>query len=76
MPKKISFEENMQRLEQIVQAMERGDAPLEESLKLFQEGTALIQRCGKLLEEAELQVSKIVAGTDGTPAEEDFLDEQ
>ena len=76
MPKKISFEENMHRLEQIVQAMERGDAPLEESLKLFQEGTALIQRCGKLLEEAELQVSKIVANADGTPAEEDFLDEQ
>ena len=53
MPKKISFEENMHRLEQIVQAMERGDAPLEESLSLFQEGTALIQRCGILLEEAE-----------------------
>ena len=76
MPKKISFEENMQRLEQIVQAMERGDAPLEESLKLFQEGTALIQRCGALLDEAELQVSKIVAGPDGAPAEEGFLDEQ
>ena len=35
-----SFEESMQRLEQIVRAMERGDVPLEESLKLFQEGTA------------------------------------
>lgn len=76
MPKKISFEENMHRLEQIVQAMERGDAPLEESLSLFQEGTALIQRCGILLEEAELQVRKIVAAPDGTPAEEGFVDEQ
>ena len=54
-----TFEENMQRLEQIVRAMERGDVPLEESLKLFQEGTALVEACGKLLDEAELQVKKI-----------------
>ena len=38
-----TFEENMQRLEQIVRIMERGDAPLEESLKLFQEGTKLVE---------------------------------
>lgn len=67
-----SFEENMQRLEQIVRAMERGDVPLEESLKLFQEGTALVESCGKLLDEAELQVKKIVSGDDGKPTEEDF----
>ena len=48
-----TFEESMQRLEQIVRAMERGDVPLEESLKLFQEGTQLIQSCAKLLDEAE-----------------------
>lgn len=72
MAKKLSFEENMQRLEQIVHAMERGDAPLEESLKLFQEGTALVQSCGKLLDEAELQVRKITVSADGTPVEEDF----
>lgn len=71
-----TFEENMQRLEQIVRAMERGDVPLEESLKLFQEGTELIRSCGKLLDEAELQVKKILAGSDGTPVEEEFTDEQ
>ena len=70
-----SFEENMQRLEQIVRAMERGDVPLEESLKLFQEGTALIQTCGKVLDDAELQVKKIVPAPDGSPSEEDFSDE-
>lgn len=75
MAKKLSFEENMQRLEQIVHAMERGDAPLEESLKLFQEGTALVQSCGKLLDEAELQVRKITVSADGTPVEEDFQHE-
>ena len=69
-----SFEENMQRLEQIVRAMERGDVPLEESLKLFQEGTQLVQSCGKLLDEAELQVKKIATAADGSPVEEHFDD--
>ncbi len=70
--KKPTFEENMQRLEQIVRAMERGDVALEESLKLFQEGTELVRVCGKLLDEAQLQVKKISAAPDGTPVEEDF----
>ena len=73
---KKSFEENMTRLEQIVRTLEKGDAPLEESLKLFQEGTALVASCGKLLDEAELTVKKIVPGVDGTPTEEVFIDEQ
>ena len=67
-----TFEENMQRLEQIVRAMERGDVALEESLKLFQEGTALVEACGKLLDEAELQVKKIATAADGSPVEEAF----
>ena len=71
-----SFEENMQRLEQIVRAMERGDVPLEESLKLFQEGTGLVEKCGKLLDEAELQVRKIIAGPDGKPVEAPFCHEE
>ena len=70
-----TFEENMQRLEQIVRAMERGDVALEESLKLFQEGTTLVQSCGKLLDDAELQVKKVVASADGNPVEEAFADE-
>ena len=70
--KNHTFEENMHRLEQIVRAMERGDVPLEESLKLFQEGTELVRSCGKLLDEAELQVKKIATAADGSPVEEDF----
>lgn len=73
--KNATFEENMQRLEQIVRAMERGDAPLEESLKLFQEGTKLVESCGKLLDEAELMVKKISTNANGEPVEEAFLDE-
>ena len=67
-----SFEQNMVRLEQIVRAMERGDVALEESLKLFQEGTDLVRACGKLLDEAQLQVKKIMTNPDGSPVEEDF----
>ena len=70
--KKPTFEENMQRLEQIVRAKERGEVPLEESLKLFQEGTELVRTCGKLLDEAQLQVNKIAVSEDGSPVEEPF----
>ena len=70
--KNPTFEENMHRLEQIVRAMERGDVPLEESLKMFREGTALVQTCSKLLDEADLQVKKIATAADGSPIEEDF----
>ena len=71
----MTFEASMTRLEQIVRTMERGDAPLEESLKLFQEGTELVRNCSKLLEEAELQVKKIMTAPDGSPVEEVFIDE-
>lgn len=67
-----SFENNMQRLEQIVRAMERGDVALEESLKLFQEGTELVRSCNELLENAQLQVKMIMTAPDGSPVEEDF----
>ena len=73
--KNQSFEQNMARLEQIVRAMERGDVALDESLKLFQEGTELVRACGKMLDEAELQVKTIMAGPDGMPVEEVFENE-
>ena len=73
--KNMTFEQSMQRLEQIVRAMERGDVALDESLKLFQEGTELVRTCGKLLDEAQLQVQKVIKSADGTPVMEDFADE-
>ena len=72
MDKNKSFESNMQRLEQIVRAMERGDVPLEESLKLFQEGTELVRSCNELLDNAQLQVKMIMTASDGSPVEEEF----
>jgi exodeoxyribonuclease VII small subunit len=73
--KKLTFEESMQRLEQIVRAMERGDVALDESLKLFQEGTELVRSCSKMLDDAQLQVQKVVKGSDGAPLFEEFADE-
>ena len=71
----MTFEQSMQRLEQIVRSMERGDVALEESLKLFREGTDLVSRCGKLLEEAELQIKQIMTAPDSSPVEVDFHEE-
>ena len=71
----FTFENNMKRLEQIVRAMEQGDVALDDSLKLFQEGTELVRSCRKLLDDAELQVKIISASEDGTPVEEVFKDD-
>ena len=71
-----TFEQSMQRLEQIVRTMERGDVPLEQSLQLFEEGTALIASCGKMLDAAEQKVVKLRKGADRAPVEEPFEDEQ
>ena len=55
--------------------MERGDVALEESLNLLKEGTELVRSCGKLLDEAELQVKMVMTAQDGTPVLEDFAHE-
>ena len=73
--KNKTFEESMARLEQIVRGLEQGNIPLEESLKLFQEGTELVRTCGQLLDNAELQIKKVMTATDGSPVLEDFGDE-
>lgn len=73
--KSKTFEESMARLEQIVRGLEQGNVPLEESLKLFQEGTELVRSCGQLLDKAELQIKKVMTAADGSPVLEDFGDE-
>ena len=71
---KISFENNMQRLEQIVRALERGDVPLDESLKLFQEGTELVRSCQNMLDNAKQQVEKVLSDANGMPVMEELDD--
>ncbi len=62
---KLTYEEALAELEQIVAVLE-GDAsqnPLEEALKLFERGQALVARCGALLEAAQLKVEKLAGDT-------------
>ena len=70
--KKMSFEQQIIRLEEIVAALEKGDAQLSDSLVLFEEGTKLIAACSKELDQAEQQVVKLMKSADGTPAELPF----
>jgi len=65
-----SFEESIKRLEEIVKALENGDTPLEESIKLFEEGVSLSGYCNKLLETANQKVVMITKGKDGITEEE------
>lgn len=69
--KEIMFEEAIQRLEEIVASLENGDFPLEESLKLFEEGVKLVKLCNKKLETIEGSVKKLV-NIDGEMIEEDL----
>ena len=73
--KKVTFEQQLERLEEIVAALEKGDTPLADSLKLFEEGTKLIAACGKQLDQAEQQVVKLMKGADGAPVELPFDEE-
>ena len=70
--KEPGFEEGMKRLEEIVAALEKGDASLSDSMKLFEEGSGLIRRCGDLLDSAEQQVLRLRKGPGGAPEELPF----
>ena len=71
----LSFEESLARLDEIVRHLEKGDLPLSESLAIFEEGTALISACSRMLDEAEQKVVKLKKGADRSPVELDFEDE-
>ncbi|TAH59738.1 MAG: exodeoxyribonuclease VII small subunit [Gottschalkiaceae bacterium] len=67
----MSFEKAIEKLEEIVNSLEKGNVTLEESLKLYQEGVLLSQYCNKILEEAEGKVA-IIMKEDNTYKEIDF----
>ena len=73
--KKMNFEQQLERLEEIVAMLESGDASLADSLKLFEEGTKLVTSCTKQLDQAEQQIVKLMKGADGTPVELPFDEE-
>lgn len=69
----FKFEEGLKRLEKIVDNLERGDIPLEESLKLYEEGVRLIRLLQTRLQEAETKIEKLLEEKDGTPILENFI---
>jgi exodeoxyribonuclease VII small subunit len=72
-----SFEQALQRLEEIVDALERGNLSLDESLTYFQEGTRLIKECTGQLEGAEAKIQKLVSTEEGFRLEPiSFSDEE
>ena len=74
--KKVDFETSMLRLEEIVGLLERGDAPLEQAMKLFEEGAKLLRDCTAQLDAAEQKVTLLTAGEGGAPVEEPFDKEE
>ncbi len=70
--KNPTFEEALRRLEEIVTALEGGEASLEESIALFEEGTKLSKKCTELLDQAELKVTQMMKGPDGAPVEQEI----
>lgn len=64
MEKKMSFEEKMNRLDEIVGKVENSVLPLEESLKLYQEGTTLIKELQSALDDAEKKIKEVTTNTD------------
>jgi exodeoxyribonuclease VII small subunit len=67
-----SFEESLKRLEKIVEQLEHGDLPLEDSIKLFEEGTRLSSECKDHLEQAEGKVQILMKQRDGSMKTEPF----
>ena len=73
--KKLDFEASMTRLEEIVTLLERGEAPLEQAMAMFEEGAKLLRECTTQLDRAEQKVVLLTAGEDGQPVERPFAGE-
>ncbi len=64
MDKEISYEDAMRRIDEIVDVLEKGQASLDEALKLFEEGTELTGVCYKKLESAKQKITEIKVGNE------------
>lgn len=72
--KTISFEQALAALEKIVDDLERGDVPLDQSIRIYERGEALKAHCDRLLKSAEDKVEKIRLSREGQPAGTEPLD--
>ena len=70
--KKLSFDDSMRRLDEIVNMLESGEHPLEEALTLFEEGSKLMRQCAALLDKAEQKVAKLTLRANTAPQESSF----
>ncbi len=68
----ITFEYAMGRLEEIVRMLESGNAPLDKSLAMFEEGVSLVKLCNSKLDAAEQKVKILTQGENGTLVEADM----
>ena len=64
----LSFEAALARLEEIVRLLERGEAPLDQSIELYQEGDRLRRQCEARLKAAQARIEQIAFGSDGKPS--------
>ncbi len=72
MAENITFEAAVKRLEEIVRILESGQAPLDQSLALFEEGVKLTTLCSNKISEAEKKVEMLVKGKNGEVTAEEF----
>ncbi|EKF41351.1 exodeoxyribonuclease VII small subunit [Nitratireductor indicus] len=73
--KAMSFEQALEALEKIVEDLERGDVPLDQSIRIYERGEALKKHCDRLLKAAEDKVEKIRLSREGQPTGSEPLDE-
>ena len=66
-PGELSFEDALKRLEEIVRTLEKGEAPLDQSIELYQEGDKLKRHCEARLKSAQARIEQIAFGSDGKP---------
>lgn len=66
----LSFEDALKELETIVEELERGEAPLEKSIAIYERGAALRRHCEARLKDAQLKIDKIVLDDSGAPSAE------
>lgn len=64
----LSFEASLKRLEDIVRTLEKGEASLDRSIELYQEGDRLKRHCEARLKDAQMRIEQIALGKDGQPA--------
>lgn len=73
MEEKISFEDNMKKLEEIATELEKGDLDLDTSVSKFEQGMKISKQCSEILEKAEKKITMLIKGDNGDITEENFV---